>query len=144
MGYTNSFTSGTTIRSADVNKNFTEAVRGVNRQNDTTNTAVLNQCSCYGWGAINTGAGGESGFGEAVTFPITFDSVAIGNTTGAGYTGTYAGRTQTGAGDPPNWLSRHYGCQTTGFTAVVENEAGGTAASDDALIYNWEFKSDSA
>jgi hypothetical protein len=61
----------------------------VNRQNDTTNTAVSNQLIQTGWGYVQGTA--NSGVGETVIFPVAFDDVPIVNATAIGYAATSGG-----------------------------------------------------
>jgi len=130
-------TSGANVMVAYTASHDSTNLKAVDWELDTTETPATNFRMCMGWGSFDTGAGGGASFGEAVSFPFTFDVAPMVLITATGYHGTYATRALTGSGNAPGWLGRVYGISTTGFTAVVQNVDGGTASADDSLEYTW-------
>lgn len=137
MGYTNSFTAGTTARSADVNKNFTEAVRCVNYQDNTSNSIVASQTICYGWGFI---AGNNTiNLSESVTMPITYDAAPCVIMGSMGYR---SGSSPSTVGDinaahSAVVMTDCYATTTSTFTTQLRVEVGYTFGAADTFGYTW-------
>jgi hypothetical protein len=75
--------------SKDIFNQAASAIRCVNRQNNTTNTAVSNQLEQHGWGYVAGVAATQ--VADNVTFPVPFDDVPIVIVTPCGAKATSGG-----------------------------------------------------
>lgn len=137
MGYTNTFTAGATAKSSEVNENFTEAARHVNRQDNTTNSAVTNQRIQTGWGFIQ--GDGTIQLTKAVTFPVAFDAAPIVFITSIGrkVDSDPADITEFVSGIEKATTLLTYNISTTKFNALYRAEVGTTFSATGRYGFSW-------
>lgn len=70
------FSPNTKIKSSEVNQNFSDVLKSVNRQDKATNSTVSNQVMVFGW-QFGTGNGSNTVLTPSVTFPFTYSSVPV-------------------------------------------------------------------
>ena len=129
------FTGFTNAMASQINENFSNGIKCNNRQNNTTNTTVVDQRICQGWGFIQ-GDGASDNLSEAVTFPITFDSAPIVIISSIGQ----IGGTPSAIGDfdvVSGVYAQCYIITTTGFRAAILTRDNTALSNSQWFGYSW-------